>query len=82
MVSFAQKLKSALLSMLGEEDLLSHSHHQKLERLFLTLRNIAAGVAVLLFLLSLIAIVSVHHHKSVAYLLSLIHNRPTRRRQR
>ncbi|MGM9618491.1 MAG: hypothetical protein ACI3W8_01440 [Oscillospiraceae bacterium] len=67
MVSFAHKLKSALLSMLGEEDLLSHSHHQKLERFFLMLRNIAAGAAVLLFLLSFILPVSVHHLKAVAY---------------
>ncbi|MGM9662913.1 MAG: hypothetical protein ACI3WR_07490 [Oscillospiraceae bacterium] len=67
MVSLSEKVRNALVSMLGEEDLVSHSHHQKLERLFLTLRNIAAGVAVLLFLFSVIVIVPVHRLKAVAY---------------
>ena len=44
------KIKVELISMLDEEELISHSRHPELERFFLTLRNIAAGLAVLLFL--------------------------------
>ena len=40
--------------MLDEEELISHSRHPELERLFLTLRNIAAGLAVLMFTFSLL----------------------------
>lgn len=50
---FAHKVKLTLISMLDEDDLISHSRHPQLERLFLLLRNIAAGFAVLLFLAAL-----------------------------
>ncbi len=51
---FAHKIKITLISMLDEEELISHSRHPELERLFLTLRNIAAGLAVLMFTFSLL----------------------------
>lgn len=47
-------VKRILISLLTEEELLSHSRHPALEKFFLTLRNTAAGAAVLLFLLSVL----------------------------
>lgn len=51
---FAHKIKVTLISMLDEDELISHSRHPQLERFFLTLRNIAAALAVFVFLLSLL----------------------------
>ena len=65
---FAHKLKVTLISMLDEEELISHSRHPELERLFLTLRNIAAGLAVFLFLISLLTNLPVYTKlKAVGY---------------
>ena len=65
---FAHKVKVALISMLDEEELISHSRHPQLERLFLTLRNIAAALAVLVFLISLLTDLPIHTTlKAVGY---------------
>ena len=50
-----------------EEDLIAHSRHKKLEHLFLTLRNLAVAVAMVLFLLSLIPAVHGSTLKAIAY---------------
>lgn len=64
----AHKVKLTLISMLDEEELISHSRHPMLERFFLTLRNIAAGLAVLVFLFSLLTDLPVHTTlKAVGY---------------
>lgn len=54
---------------LAEEELISHSHHKTMERLVLLIRNIAVGIAVVLFLLSLTPLHGSHIFKSVAYFL-------------
>ena len=46
-----------VLEGLAEEEIISHSHHQKLEHKVLLLRNIAVGLAVVLFLISPVAAV-------------------------
>ena len=62
------KIKVELISMLDEEELISHSRHPELERFFLTLRNIAAGFAVFLFLLSLLTDLPIYTKlKAVGY---------------
>ena len=66
----AHKVKIALISMLDEEELISHSRHPQLERLFLTLRNIAAALAVFVFLLSLLTDLPIYTTlKAVGYFL-------------
>ena len=54
---------------LSEEELISHSHHQKLEHWVLLFRNIAVGVAVVLFILSMTHLHGSNVFKSVAYFL-------------
>ncbi len=54
---------------LSEEDLISHSHHKKLEHLILVLRNLAVGAAVVLFAISLFHIAGSNILKAVAYFL-------------
>ena len=54
---------------LSEEELISHSHHQKLEHWVLLFRNIAVGVAVVLFILSMTHLLGSKVFKSVAYFL-------------
>ena len=64
----AHKVKITLISLLDEEELISHSRHPQLERLFLTLRNIAAGLAVLMFSLSLLTDLPIYTKlKAVGY---------------
>jgi len=52
-----------------EEELISHSHHKKLEHLILRIRNVAVLLAALLFLLSLFHIPGSNIMKGVAYFL-------------
>ena len=67
---FFHNLKVGLISMLDEEELISHSRHPQLERFFLTLRNIAAALAVFLFMLSLLTDLPVYTTlKAVGYFL-------------
>ena len=54
------ELKLVLIDILTEEELLSHSRHPAIEKFFLTLRNIAAGVAVFLFLLGVMTYLPVY----------------------
>ena len=54
---------------LSEEEIISHSHHQKLEHWILLGRNIAVGFAVILFLLSLLHVPGYNVLKAVAYFL-------------
>lgn len=61
------EVKKTVEETLTEEELISHSKHQKLEHLFLTIRNLAVAVAVVLFLLSLIHVVHGGILKAVAY---------------
>ena len=64
----AHKVKITLISLLDEEELISHSRHPQLERLFLTLRNIAAALAVFVFLLSLLTDLPIYTKlKAVGY---------------
>ena len=52
-----------------EEELISHSHHKKLEHWILRARNIAALLAAALFLVSLFHLPVSHLLKGVAYFL-------------
>ena len=64
----AHKVKITLISLLDEEELISHSRHPQLERFFLTLRNIAAALAVFVFLLSLLTDLPIYTKlKAVGY---------------
>lgn len=64
----AHKVKLTLISLLDEEELISHSRHPQLERFFLTLRNIAAALAVFVFLLSLLTDLPIYTKlKAVGY---------------
>ena len=54
---------------LAEEELISHSHHKKLEHTVLLVRNIAVGAAVVLFVISLFHIPVSHILKGIAYFL-------------
>lgn len=54
---------------LSEEEVISHSHHQTLEHWFLLIRNLAVGLAMILFLLSLFHIPGTNFMKALAYFL-------------
>ena len=54
---------------LSEEELISHSHHKKLEHWVLLLRNVAVAIAVLLFIVSLSHTPGSNACKAVAYFL-------------
>ena len=54
---------------LSEEELISHSHHKKLEHIILILRNIAVGLAVVLFAASLFHFEGNNILKAIAYFL-------------
>ena len=54
---------------LSEEEVISHSHHKKLEHVILLIRNIAVGCAVVLFFVSLFDLSFSHTLKAVAYFL-------------
>jgi hypothetical protein len=54
---------------LSEEELISHSHHKKLEHWVLAIRNVAVGIAVVMFILSLTHIHYGNILKAVAYFL-------------
>ena len=58
-----------VLEGLSEEEVISHSTHQEAEHVFLLLRNIAVGAAVVLFLISLFHVPFQHTLKAVAYFL-------------
>ncbi len=57
---------------LSEEELISHSHHKKLEHFILYLRNIAVALAVVLFVVSLFHTPYYHVCKAVAYFLGAV----------
>ena len=54
---------------LSEEEVISHSTHKKTEHLFLLIRNLAVGAAVVLFLISLCPFTFRYTLKAVAYFL-------------
>ncbi len=54
---------------LSEEEVISHSHHKKLEHLVLLFRNIAVALAVVLFLASLFHPPYGNTFKAIAYFL-------------
>lgn len=54
---------------LSEEELLSHSHHKKLEHYILIFRNVAVGLAVVLFAVSLFHLPGSNTCKGIAYFL-------------
>lgn len=54
---------------LSEEELISHSHHKKLEHWILILRNLAVGAAVMLFAVSLFHFEGNNILKAIAYFL-------------
>ena len=54
---------------LAEEELISHSHHKKLEHWILLFRNIAVGLAVVLFAVSLFHVPFGNVLKGIAYFL-------------
>lgn len=58
-----------VLEGLSEEELISHSAHQRFEHIVLLLRNIAVGFAVLLFVLSMLPVSFSHILKAIAYFL-------------
>ena len=58
-----------VLEGLSEEDIISHSHHKKLEHGVLLFRNIAVGLAVILFFISMFHIPGEHILKGIAYFL-------------
>ena len=58
-----------VLEGLSEEEILSHSSHRSLEHAVLLARNIAVGLAVLLFLLSLLPFPGRYTLKAIAYFL-------------
>ncbi len=58
-----------VLEGLSEEELISHSHHKGLEHIVLLVRNIAVGLAVVLFLISLFHLPFGHILKAIAYFL-------------
>lgn len=57
---------------LSEEELISHSHHKKLEHVILYIRNGAVALAVLLFIVSLLPISFYNICKAVAYFLGAV----------
>lgn len=54
---------------LAEEELISHSHHKKLEHYILIFRNVAVGLAVVLFAVSLFHLPGSNTCKGIAYFL-------------
>lgn len=58
-----------VLDGLSEEEIIAHSHHKRLEHIVLWLRNIAVGLAVVLFLASLIHLPHAAPLKGIAYFL-------------
>ena len=58
-----------VLEGLSEEELISHSEHKRLEHGVLLFRNIAVGLAVLLFLISMSHLSFGHILKAIAYFL-------------
>lgn len=58
-----------VLEGLSEEEVISHSHHKKLEHAVLLFRNIAVGLAVVLFLISLWHLPFRYTLKGIAYFL-------------
>ena len=58
-----------MLEGLSEEELISHSEHKKIDHFVLLIRNIAVGMAVVLFLISLSHLSISHLLKGVAYFL-------------
>lgn len=61
-----------VLEGLSEEETISHSAHKSAEHVALLLRNIAVGLAVLLFLLSLLHFPGYHIFKAIAYFLGAL----------
>lgn len=53
--------------VLFEPELIEHSHHKKLETLFLWIRNVAVAGAVVLFVISLFDLHASHILKAIAY---------------
>ena len=58
-----------VLEGLSEEEIISHSDHQKIEHVVLLFRNIAVASAVVLFVLSLFHLSVSHTLKGIAYFL-------------
>ena len=65
----AEDVLHDVLEGLSEEEVISHSAHQKADHWALWVRNIAVGAAVLLFLLSLCPFTFRYTLKAIAYFL-------------
>jgi len=57
---------------LSEEELISHSHHKTAEHYILIIRNVAVGLAVVLFAVSLVHFHGSNILKAIAYFLGAI----------
>lgn len=68
-IHHAEDVIHDVLEGLSEEEVISHSSHQKTEHLVLLFRNLAVGAAVLLFLLSLFSFTFRYILKAIAYFL-------------
>ena len=70
-----ENLHDALESILqhaGADELHTHGHHEKLEHLFLLLRNISVALAVVFFLVSTFYHEKAHLLKSIGYFLGAL----------
>ena len=66
---YSEMIDDRMEEGLSEEEVISHSHHKKLEHVILLIRNIAVGCAVVLFFVSLFDLSFSHTLKAVAYFL-------------
>ena len=63
------EMQHAILDMLSEEELISHSHHKKMEHYILYIRNVAVALAVICFMVSLAHLSFSHLLKAIGYFL-------------
>lgn len=68
-IHHAEDVIHDVIEGLSEEEVISHSTHKKAEHIALLIRNIAVGMAVLLFLLSLCPFTFRYTLKAIAYFL-------------
>ena len=68
MSNLLHELKEAAVETLKEQDLLLGSRHQKLEQVVLLIRNLAVGIALVLFIASLLHAPAEALLKGIAYI--------------
>lgn len=61
-----------ITEVFSEEELISHSHHKKLEKVILVLRNSAVLAALILFLVSFMHFPSYNIIRAVAYFIGAV----------